>query len=137
MLAGSCEFQSAVDVRAALEQEVRHVEVAVDDGKGERHVEHLLRRGRVPVEVAARIRVVVGILIVEGARRRRRCRTSRFTRARSPMPAAYGRSSGTGQIRVSNGSRCVFAYMNAHSMALDGGGGWRRRSAGRGRAGRR
>ena len=46
------------------------------------------------------------------------------------MPAACGRSSGTGQMRVSNGSRCVFAYMNAHSMAFDGGGGWRRRIAG-------
>ena len=33
------------------------------------------------------------------------------------MPAACGRSSGTGQIRVSNGRRCVFAYVNA---ALDG-----------------
>ncbi|RPI54584.1 MAG: hypothetical protein EHM55_10430 [Acidobacteria bacterium] len=54
-----------VDVCAVLEQEVRHVEVAVDDGKGERHVEHLLRRGRIPLEVAARVRVVVGILIVE------------------------------------------------------------------------
>ena len=55
---------AAVDVRAALEQEVRHVEVAVDDGKGERYVEHLLRRGRVPVEMAARNRIVVGILRV-------------------------------------------------------------------------
>ncbi len=26
--------------------------------------------------------------------------------------------------------RCVFAYVNANSMACDGGGGWRRRSAG-------
>ena len=41
-----------------------------------------------------------------------------FTRARLPMPAACARSSGTGQIRVSNGSRCVFAYVNAHSIAL-------------------
>ena len=42
-----------------------------------------------------------------------------FTRAWLPRPAACGRSSGTGQIRASNGSRCVFAYMNAHSMAFD------------------
>jgi hypothetical protein len=43
-----------VDVCAVLEQEVRHVEMAVDDGKGERHIEHLLRRGSIPLEVAAR-----------------------------------------------------------------------------------
>ena len=42
-----------VDVCAVLEQEVRHVEVAVDDGQGERHVENLLRPA-VPLEVAAR-----------------------------------------------------------------------------------
>ena len=60
-----------VDVRAVLEEEVRHVEVTVDDGKGERRVEHLLRRGRIPLEVAPRARVVVGIVIVEIAQRRR------------------------------------------------------------------
>ncbi len=43
---------AGVDICAVLQQEVRHVEVAVDDGKGERRVEHLLRRGRVPLEVA-------------------------------------------------------------------------------------
>ena len=46
------------------------------------------------------------------------------------MPAACGRSSGSGQMRVSNGIRCVFAYVNANSMACDGGGGWRRSIAG-------
>ena len=46
------------------------------------------------------------------------------------MPAACGRSSGTGQMRVSNGMRCVFAYVKANSMACDGGGGWRRSIAG-------
>ena len=34
------------------------------------------------------------------------------------MPAAWGRSSGTGQMRVSNGMRCVFAYVNANSIGL-------------------
>ena len=37
-----------VDVCAVLEQEVRHVEVAVDDGKGERHIEHLLHASARP-----------------------------------------------------------------------------------------
>ena len=41
-----------VDIGAVLEEEVRHVEVTVDNGKGERRVEHLLRRGRIPLEVA-------------------------------------------------------------------------------------
>ena len=46
----------------------------------------------------------------------------RFTPARSPFPAACGRSSGMGQMRSSIGSRCVFTYVNANSMACDGGG---------------
>ena len=46
----------------------------------------------------------------------------RLTRAKSPFPAACGRSSGSGQIRSSIGSRWVFAYVNANSMALR----WRR-----------
>ena len=33
-------------------------------------------------------------------------------------------------MRVSIGMRCVVAYVNANSIACDGGGGWRRRSAG-------
>src|SRR5439155_10039514 len=35
---------------------------SVDDRKGERCVEHLLRRGRAPLEVPPRARVVVGIV---------------------------------------------------------------------------
>ena len=45
-----------VDVGAVLEEEVRHVEVTVDDGPGERRVEHLLRSGRAPLEVRPRAR---------------------------------------------------------------------------------
>ena len=51
-----------VDIRAVSEEEVRHIEVSVDDRKGERCVEHLLRRGRAPLEVPPRARVVVGIV---------------------------------------------------------------------------
>jgi hypothetical protein len=54
-----------VDVGAVLEEEVRHVEVTVDDGKGERRIENLLRCGRVPLEVSARAGVVVRIVVVE------------------------------------------------------------------------
>lgn len=50
----------------------------------------------------------------------------RLTRERSPMPAACGRSSGSGQMRVSTGIRPVCAYVNANSMACDWGRGWRR-----------
>ena len=60
-----------IDVRAVCEEEVRHVEVPVDDGERERHVENLLQRGRASVEVPPRARVVVGIVIVEIAQRRR------------------------------------------------------------------
>ena len=38
-----------VDVGAVLEQEVRHVEVTVDDGPGERRVETRCSRWRAPL----------------------------------------------------------------------------------------
>ena len=60
-----------VDVRAVLEQEVRYVEVAVNDRKSERYVQHLLRCGRTPVEVSTRLRVLGGIVIVQVAQRGR------------------------------------------------------------------
>src|SRR5207247_4176077 len=40
-----------IDSGAVLEEEVRHVEVTVEDGQGERRVENLLRRGWVPLQV--------------------------------------------------------------------------------------
>src|SRR5262249_50876588 len=46
----------------------------------------------------------------------------RLTRARSPLPAACGRSSGIGHIRNSIESRWVCPYVNACTKALDGGG---------------
>ena len=60
-----------VDICAVLQEEVRHVEVTVDDGEGERRVENLLQSGRAPLEVPPRARVIVGIVIVEIAQRRR------------------------------------------------------------------
>ena len=53
-----------------------------------------------------------------------------FTRASCPIAAACGRSSGSGQIRVSTGIRSVFAYVNANSIACDDGRWLRRRIAG-------
>ena len=56
---------TGVDIRAVLEEEVGNVELTVDDGKGERSVEHLLCRWRIPLKVGPRARVVVGIVIAE------------------------------------------------------------------------
>ena len=125
-----------VDIGAVVEQEVRHVEVAVHDGPGERHVEDTLLALRAPlvrIFVDSPLRHVrtEGVVILDIAKRRRAGASNHcFTRERLPMPAACGRSSGSGQMRVSNGMRWVFTYVNANSMACDGGGGWRRRIAG-------
>ena len=48
MLAGSCEFQLVLMSAPCCEQEVGHVEVAVDDGPGERGVENLLHASARP-----------------------------------------------------------------------------------------
>ena len=60
MLAGSCEFQLVLMSAPCCEEKVRHVEVAVDDGEGERHVEYMLRRRRVPMDVLRARGVVAG-----------------------------------------------------------------------------
>ena len=43
-----------IDVCAVLEEEVRHLELAVEDGPGERGVEDVLGGGRAPVKVIVR-----------------------------------------------------------------------------------
>lgn len=49
MLAGSCEFQSVLMFGAVLEKKVSHVEVAVDDGEGERGLVGKWKLNRRPV----------------------------------------------------------------------------------------
>src|SRR5579862_9859192 len=60
-----------VDICAAFEEEVRHVEVTVDDGPGERRVENVLRSGLVPLEVHTHLWAVAGKMIVQITQRRR------------------------------------------------------------------
>ena len=65
-----------VDICAVLEQEVRHVEVAVDDGPGERGVENTLLALRAPLariflDSALRHVRTAGVVILDIAQRRR------------------------------------------------------------------
>ena len=55
-----------------LEEEVRHLELAVEDGPGERGVEDVLRGGRAPVKVIvpSHVFAVAGKVIGEVAERR-------------------------------------------------------------------
>jgi hypothetical protein len=61
------------DVCALLEQEVRDVEVTVDDGPRERRIDNMLRSRRAPVEVVVlqRVWVVTGKMLPGIAQRRR------------------------------------------------------------------
>ena len=122
-----------VDVGPVREKEVCDVEVTVDDGPGERRIENVLRGRLAPLEVV----VLRACKSLQGKCFSRSPSAGApvssnhcFTRERSPMAAACGRSSGSGQMRVSRGMRCVLRVGERELDGLRRGGGWRRRIAG-------
>ena len=89
---------------------------------GERHVEHVLHPGSVPVKIGAPLRLFTGWWRLRSPSAGCPAASNqRVTPARSPIPAAGGRSSGSGQMRVSSGTRWAFPYSNANPSAFDGG----------------
>ena len=90
---------AGVDVCAVLEKEVGNLEVVVDDRPGERHVEHVLRGGRIPcVRPRARLESDSRIMLLEIPAERAGLVEPPLHPRESPVPAACGRSSGSGQI---------------------------------------
>src|SRR5262249_19823271 len=105
-----------------------HIKVAVDDGPGERHVERTLLAERAPLPcifldaIPRRVRTG-GVMIVEVAQRRRAGVVEPLLYPREVAHARrMRRSFGGGQMPVRTGMTCVFAYVNANSIACDGGG---------------
>ena len=121
-----------VDIGAVLEKKVGDLEVVVDDGPGERGVENLLRRGRIPVEVPRALRIVATENDSRGrpAQACRPCRTSVLP-VRGPRcrPRVADRRAAARCAAAREGDGCC-AYVNANSMACDRGGGWCRSTAG-------
>ena len=96
-----------VDVGAALEEKGRDLEVPIQNRPRERDVQHLLSRRRSPVQVGARkFRIAGGIVLPSDPRTGWPVASNqRATAAALPIPAACGRSFGSGQMRVSSGMR--------------------------------